>query len=1228
MGARRAAVAHAIRTILGRRARRWLAAPLVGLIAIGATLAFALGGTAGATPTCTIYWTGTTDNDWGTGTNWSTTNNGLPAARTPASTDFVCMSTAATNTAVDLGSGTIATIAGINWPSSSVSPSLEIDGSLTIGTSSAVPASTINVLNVSGGTLALYTGEALTTANLTSSGNLQGPGTLTDTGPATLTGGSLGSSGNSGTGAHVILEGATAVSSGTYFYEGSELENSGSSAVLTLADGAALYDGDENGNSVVNDSGATITTAANATNTYVDAPAVNNGTVSAKSGVLSFGEGTAPASDAGTFTASSGATLDVAGTQTEKAAVNYAGAGTTDVTGTVTFGGAATLTSTGHFEIDGTAIVSSGITLTAANVTLDGYLHGPGTLAVTGSATLNGPTLGSSGVSGSGAHLTLEGTTTATSYTYLYEGSELENSGSSAVLTLTDGSNLYDADSNGNSVVNDSGATLQTSGNASNTYVDAPAVNNGTVSAKSGVLNYGAGTAPASDAGTFTASSGATVDVAGTQTETAAVNYAGAGTTDVTGTVTFGGAATLTSTGHFKVDGTAIVSAGITLTAANLTLDGYLQGPGTLAVNGPATLNAPNLGSSGVPGTGAHLTLEGATTASGYMYFYEGSELENKGSSAVLTLAEGAYFDDVDSNGNSLANDATATITTTLNAANTYVYVPAVNDGTVSAKSGILHFGQGTAPASDAGTFTASSGATVDVAGTQTETAAVNYAGAGTTDVTGTVTFGGAATLTSTGHFEIDGVAIVSSGITLTAANLTLDGDLQGPGTLAVTGSAALNDPTLGSSGVSGSGVHLILEGASTATSNWYFYEGSELENKGSSAVLTLTDSTYFDDGDGDGNSLVNDSGATLQTSGNAANTAVDLPAVNNGTVSAKSGVLTYGEGTAPASDAGTFTASSGATLKLSGTQTETTGVNYAGAGTTDITGQVTFGAAATLTSTGTFEIDGTAIVSSGVTVTAGNLTLAGDLQGPGTLAVNGPATLNYSELGLSGTSGTAAHLILTGATTATTYTYLYEGSELENKGSSAVLTLADGSQLTDGDGAGNSLVNDSGATLQTSGTAANTYVNLPAVNNGTVSAKSGILNYGEGTAPASDAGTFTAASGATLKVVQTQTETTGVNYAGTGTTDITGQVTFGAAATLTSTGTFEIDGTAIVSSGVTVTADNLTLDGDLQGPGDAGRERAGDAELFPAGFVGRVGNGRASDFGGRHDRCVIQISL
>ena len=156
------------------------------------------------------------------------------------------------------------------------------------------------------------------------------------------------------------------------------------------------------------------------------------------------------------------------------------------------------------------------------------------------------------------------------------------------------------------------------------------------------------------------------------------------------------------------------------------------------------------------------------------------------------------------------------------------------------------------------------------------------------------------------------------------------------------------------------------------------------------------------------------------------------------------------------------------------------------------------FTAASNLTNTGTFEIDGTVSLASGVAVKAANLTLDGTLNGPGTMTVSGPATLNNgASLGTSATPADAAHLILQGATTvpSNAYTYFYGGSELENEGT---LTLKDNADLYNYDGyETNGLVNDSGATVSYTGstTSQTATVNVTFSNAGTVSANKGILS-------------------------------------------------------------------------------------------------------------------------------------
>jgi hypothetical protein len=107
--------------------------------------------------------------------------------------------------------------------------------------------------------------------------------------------------------------------------------------------------------------------------------------------------------------------------------------------------------------------------------------------------------------------------------------------------------------------------------------------------------------------------------------------------------------------------------------------------------------------------------------------------------------------------------------------------------------------------------------------------------------------------------------------------------------------------------------------------------------------------------------------------------------------------VGTYGGGAGTASDSGQFTAASNATLELAGTRTEQSGATVGGAGIVDITGNTTFNAASNLTNSGTFEIDGLLQIASGVTVSTANLTLNGNLQGPGSMVVSRPASMSNS---------------------------------------------------------------------------------------------------------------------------------------------------------------------------------------------------------------------------------------
>ena len=716
-------------------------------------------------------------------------------------------------------------------------------------------------------------------------------------------------------------------------------------------------------------------------------------------------------------------------------------------------------------------------------------------------------------------------------------GRSFENEGT---LTLQDEADLYDYDGNANNrLVNDSGGTVSYTGSSivQSATVGVPAVNNGTVSVGEGTLSFGGGTGSGADSGAFTVAVGAMLDLGGTRTEASGATIGGAGEVDITGTATFTAAANLTSTGTFEVSGAVVIASGVNVSTSNLTLDGTLEGPGKLTVAGPATLGSgATLGQYLTSGTQADLVLQGATTVDSgtYVYFEEGSKIENQG---TLTLENEADLYNYDDNAaNEMVNDhgATVSFTASSSSESAIVEVPAVNNGTVSVGKGTLSFGGGTGSGADSGAFTAAAGTTLDLGGTRTEASGATIGGKGEVDITGTTAFTAATNLTSTGTFEVNGTLRVASGVNVSTSNLTLDGTLEGPGKLTVTGPATLGNTGsvfLGQYETSGTQADLVLQGATTVDGGTYIYfaAGSEIENKG---TLTLQDEAYLYNYDGTKNNrLVNDSGGTVSYTGSTTSqsASIEVAASNGGTVSANKGTLYFGGGSGSVSDSGAFNAAAGATLDVAGTRTENSGATFGGAGKIDVGGNVTFTAASNLTNTGTFEVGGVVTVASGVTVTSPNLTLDGTLRGPGTLKVSGPATVENAYLGEYEAPKYAAHLVLQGATTvvASSGTYFNGGSVLENEGT---LTLHDEAYLYNYDGnTANELVNDSGGTVSYTGstTSQTAYIEVVTANDGTVDANKGILGLLD-LSNLSSAGTLTGgtynAAGGTLSLARSVT--------------------------------------------------------------------------------------------------------
>jgi hypothetical protein len=620
----------------GRTRGRVLAGVVASVAAVMGLAGITAATATATTRSCTIYWTGATSTDWNTATNWSLTNNGPGAGRVPKSSDFVCMSTAAAHTAVVLSSSTTSTVGGISWPASPVSPSLEVDGSLTIGVSGSIYSSNINVLAVRGGNLQLSAGDHATAGRLTLNGTIGQPGTLAVTGTATVGSGS--DSGSSlGNGTHLILEGSTTVQGELTLKNGSEVENRGS---LTLIDSATISAGDASANRLSNDAGAELEAVSDdggGDTASVAVAAVNDGRVVDVSERLDFGLGKAPASETGTYDAGDGATLLITGGQTEAAGVDYGGQGVVVVQGAVTFTADADLSNTGEIVFSN-GTIDTGVTVSAGHVELynstpaASALTGPGTLVATDGLDAEG--FAAAPLSLDNVHVVLEGDSAVSEDNLeLADGSVIENYGVLAVSG--DGSAISSDGSSSNELVNEAGATLtgpeQSFGDlpSNSGFVDVRTINHGAITVTaasffefSSLSNLAGGTL---QGGTYSATGG-TLGLGGhVVTNDASILLAPGGVFDSAGPSPDPGTnsdlVTLRSNaGSFEL-------------GQPLALTGALSNSGTLALDASGTLSTPAFSQTasstltihidGAPSPGTHdgqLSVAGTARLNGTLH--------------------------------------------------------------------------------------------------------------------------------------------------------------------------------------------------------------------------------------------------------------------------------------------------------------------------------------------------------------------------------------------------------------------------------------------------------------------------------------------------------------------------------------------------------------------------------------------------------------------------------
>jgi RHS repeat-associated protein len=737
--------------------RRWLGGGMLAMAACVAGIGIWLGQSASAAGTCSIYWTGRASSNWSATANWSSSDGGQSAGRLPGRSDYVCMSSAPSRATVSLSGGAV--VDGISWPkTASVTPVLQLSGSLTVGTTEAAFASTLTDLQMTG-TLSTTTSIVVSSLSLEPGGTLGGAGTVTvpSGGSLSISGGTLAS------GMHLTNQGAATVAQGASLTltEASTFENAAS---LGLGDSSAMEV--NSSGRVVNDISGTLTYAGSAASSTasVDVPFDNYGAVSVTQGTLDLDGGSSAfsAGDTGSYSATGGGVVEFGG-------------GTRKLTNQVSFPGS------GQIAVAGQLDLAQGTGLTIANLLLDnGTLAGRGTLTIPagGNADLAG------GSFQGGLHLINKGNIDVAAIATLnfLEASELQNDGT---LRTADDAQIGDLccsnDADG-FLVNNAGASFSYEGSAtsSTSTVNVPFDNYGAVNVTRGTLNI--------DSSSSSESNGDT----GSYTTAAAggLTFSGA-TRTLAASATFQGAGQVTVSGQLGLD------AGTTLSLSNLLLsDGTLSGHGSIVVpsGGSATL------ANGTLAGGFRLLNRGTTTVAtgSSIDFADASVLENAG---TLALSDGDQVgvpccsNDADG---TLLNDSGATVGYTGSASNstTAASVSFDNFGTVTVGRGTLELdgGSSSASAGDSGVYDVSASAFLSFSGTRLFKASVSFPGAGEVDAYGDLDFLGNTTLPSLGWqgatIEVNPGSVLTATISGTpSGTLQLDGDRPGHfGSFAATG--------------------------------------------------------------------------------------------------------------------------------------------------------------------------------------------------------------------------------------------------------------------------------------------------------------------------------------------------------------------------------------------------------------------------------------------------------
>jgi uncharacterized repeat protein (TIGR01451 family) len=524
------------------------------------------------------------------------------------------------------------------------------------------------------------------------------------------------------------------------------------------------------------------------------------------------------------------------------------------------------------------------------------------------------------------------------------------------------------------------------------------------------------------------------------------------------------------------------------------------------------------------------------------------------------------------------------------------------------------------------GVPTSSTYAVIDATGTYTvslDTAAT----------VASLTVGGGISGTQT--LSIPSPTLSLSGTSTIASNGALNlngGTLAGAGDLTVNGSMAFSSGTLSGAGnliipatrtmsITGGGIK-IIDSRTINNSGTITFDAANAYAQGTTVINNLAGGIYDIISDGNfayngGSPQFNNTG-TINRNTTTGTSIFGLALVNNSAVNVQTGLLSFDRG--GSATAGTFSVSSGATLRFGGSSNFPldSSSSISGAGSVEVAGSDVSHpgsyniSGGTTASNGTLTLNGTVSSLGPISVSGGTLDLssasalttsslsmtAGQLKGSSTLTVNGSTT--YSAATLTGPGTLVIPATRTMSITGSGFK-IFDSRTINNSGSiifdatagayaqgtTVINNLAGATYDIRSDGnfafnGGSPQFNNSGA-INRNTTTGTSIFGLALVNNNTVNVQTGLLSLDRG--GIATAGTFSVSSGATLRFgSQSFTFDAATSIAGSGsveTSDATvthpGSYNI-SGGTTSSNGSFSLTGTVSSLGPITVSGGLLTL--------------------------------------------------